>query len=144
MLKGDGTFGAPAGGGHNAASAVQVWRSVTMTNIGTAYKDIYSGTAFDEEHLAFVDFTGVTQVRMVWIWDYVGAGTQQVRLVDLANNANVLVESATFTADQDPGDTGWVDLPAAFANATKRLEWQGKSTTAGDDPVAKGYILYVR
>ena len=131
-------------GGAGMAIVGQVWRSVTMTNIGTAYKDVYSGTAFDQEHLLKVDFTGVTSVRLVCLWDYVGTGTQQVRVADLADNNNVLVECPTFTADQDPGDSGWVTLPAAFVGATKRLEFQGKSTTAGDDPVAKGYILYVK
>ena len=107
-------------------------------------KDIYSGTAFDQEHLLKIDFTGITSVRIVFLWDYAGTGTQQVRWVDLDNNANVLIEVATFTADQDPGDTGWIALPAAFANATKRIEWQGKSTVAGDDPIAKGYIIYAK
>jgi len=131
-------------GGAGMAIVGQVWRSVTMTNIGNAYKDVYSGTAFDQEHLLKVDFTGVTSVRLVCLWDYVGTGTQRVRVADMADNNNVLVEYATFTADQDPGDSGWIALPAAFVNATKRLEFQGKSTTAGDDPVAKGYILFVK
>ena len=131
-------------GGAGMAIVGQVWRSVTMTNIGNAYKDVYSGTAFDQEHLLKVDFTGITSIRLVWLWDYVGTGMQQVRVADLADNNNVLVQSATFTADQDPGDSGWLTLPAAFVDATKRLEFQGKSTTAGDDPVAKGYILYVK
>src|SRR3990167_610049 len=70
----------------------RVWRSVTMTNIGTAYKDVYSGTAFDEEHLLSIDFTGINSVRMVFLWDYVGSGTQKVRLADKADNTNVLIE----------------------------------------------------
>ena len=141
-----GTFypAVPSTGGSFTASLGQIWRSVTMTNIGSAYKDVYSTTAFDEEHLLKVDFTGVNSVRMVFLWDYVGTGTQQVRIADLDDNANVLIESSTFTADKDPGDTGWVTLPAAFTNATKRLEFQGKSTTTTDDPIAKGYILYAK
>jgi hypothetical protein len=135
----------PAGGsGHSGALAARVWRSVTFTNIGTSYVSVYAGTAFDEEHLATIDFTGVTQVRMVFIWDYVGAGTQQVRIIDRDNAANVLIESATFTADQDGTNTGWVSLPAAFVNQVKRLAFQAKSTTGADDPVAKGYALYVK
>jgi hypothetical protein len=133
-----------AGSGHSGALAARAWRSVTMTNIGASYVSIYAATAFDEEHLATIDFTGVAQVRMVFIWDYVGVGTQQVRIIDRDNAANVLIESATFTADQDGTNTGWVALPAAFANQVKRLAWQGKSTTAGDDPVARGYALYVK
>ena len=132
------------GGGAFMACLGQVWRSVAMTNIGTAYKDIYSNTAFDAEHLLKIDFTGITSVRIVYLWDYAGTGTQQVRWVDLDNNANVLIEVVTFTANQDPGDTGWISLPTAFQNATKRIEWQGKSTVASDDPIAKGYIVYAK
>lgn len=148
----DGDIGPPgpagpagaAGGSLKGAATFQVWRSVTKTNIGTAYVQIYDATAFDEEHLSGIDFTNITDVRIIWIWDYVGAGTQQVRWVDQASDANVLYESPTFTANQDPADSGWFAVPAAFAGAFKRIEWQGKSTTAADDPIAKGYKIMVR
>jgi hypothetical protein len=139
--RGDGVWATPPGGGAFMASLGSVYASVTKTNIGTSYVDVYT-TAFDNENLMFVDFTGVNSVRLVYLWDYVGAGTQQVRLVDVDNNANVLVEAATITADCDPCDTGWVSLPAAFTSATKKLELQGKSTTSTDDPIARGYTLY--
>lgn len=138
-----GSQGSAGAGGAFTSSLGQVFVSATKSNIGNAYADIYA-TAFDNENLMKIDFTGVNSIRAVFMWDYVGTGTQQVRWADAADNNNVLIESATFTADQDPGDTGWVSLPAAFANATKSIEWQGKSTTAGDDPVAKGYILYAK
>ena len=75
--------------------------------------------------------------------DEVGAGNQQVRWVNVADNTQVLYESSTFTADQDPGDSGWFNLPGAFTGLVA-IEWQGKSTTATDDPIAKGYAIYVR
>lgn len=129
--------------GHPALVA-KYWESLTKTNIGSSYVDIYTtGTAFHQTRLDRVDFADVTEVRLIFQWDYVGAGTQQVRIVDRDNNTNVLVESAGFTADQDPGDTGWVAKGAAFTSI-HNLEFQGKSTTAGDDPIAKGYALYVR
>ena len=131
-----------AGGGDFIASAGQVYLSVTKTNIGNAYADVYA-SAFDIENFLKVDLTGADSVRLIYIWDYVGTGTQQVRVADVSNNANVLVESATFTADQDPGDSGWKMIPVAF-KAVKNLEFQGKSTTAGDDPVCKGYIIFVK
>lgn len=140
-----GLEGAGGGGGALVGQcAFQVWRSVTKTNIGTAYVQIYDSVAFDEEHLSMIDFTNVTEVRIVWLWDYVGTGAQQLRWVDQGNDANVLFESSTFTADQDPGDSGWFALPAAFVNQAKRIEWQGKSATAGDDPIPKGYKIMTR
>ena len=135
--------GGGSGNATNSHNAGQVFVSKTMTNIGTSYVDIYAA-AFDNENLLNIDFTGATSVRIVFMWDYVGAGTQQVRWVDSADNNNVLIESATFVADQDSGDSGWVSLPAAFSSATKIIEWQGKSTTSTDDPQAKGYIIYLK
>ena len=132
-----------SGGSLIGQVAGQVWLSVAMSNIGSSYKDIYSATAFGEEHLMWIDFTNVTDVRIVYIWDYVGAGTQQIRWADIGDNNNVLYESPTFTADRDPIDSGWFTKPA-FATGLTRIEWQGKSTTTTDDPVAKGYVIYVR
>lgn len=144
FLRGDSTWYAIPGSATTFDSlAASAYASVTKTNIGTAYVDIYTA-AFDEENAASVDFTGVTHVRAVYLWDYVGAGSQSIRWVDAADNANVLIEVTGIVADADPGDSGWVALPAAFTNATKVIEWQGKSATSTDDPVAKGYKLYVR
>lgn len=148
VSKPDGTIAtagvdyAAPGGSSGGALVATADLSVTMTNIGTSHKDIYSAAFQPDFHS--VDFTNFTSCRMLNAWDYIGAGTQQVRFVDAADNANVLIEGATFTADCDPCATGWVTIPAAFQNATKTIEWQGKSTTATDDPVAKGFRLYCK
>ena len=145
FLREDGTWALPSGGGnatvmHMVACAAL---SKTMTNIGTAYKDIYVSLTDLGNDKHVIDFEGATSVRIIFFWDYVGVGTQQVRWVNQADNANVLFESATFTADQDPGDSGWVALPA-WATGVKTIEWQGKSTTAADDPVAKGFRIFLK
>jgi hypothetical protein len=127
----------------SVALGAQVFASVTKTNIGTSYADIYA-TAFDNENLAVVDFTGISHIRIIYMVDYVGAGTQQYRWVNAADNTQVLAEASTITADADPADTGWVALPAAFSGTTKTIEMQGKSTTGTDDPVVKGYAIYVK
>lgn len=77
-------------------------------------------------------------------YDYVGVGTQQCRWAQVSNNANVLLETATFTADQDPQINSWIALPAWTNNAETTIEWQCKSTTGTDDPVPKGFNLYLR
>jgi FtsZ-binding cell division protein ZapB len=125
-----------------AALVAAIDLSRTMTNIGATYKDIYS-TAFDGE-MSPINFTNATQFRILFMWDYVGSGTQTVWWVDAADNTNILWTSNGVSADQDPGDSGWVDIPAAFVDAEKWIEWQGKSTTAADDPIAKGYRIYLR
>lgn len=123
-------------------AAGEVYLSLAKTNIGTAYIAIYMA-AFSEENQMIIDFTNVTDVRIIYLWDYVGVGTQQLRWVDAANNANVLREEPTFTTDRDPGDSGWFALPAAISGV-KTIEWQGKSTTGTDDPIAKGYKIMTR
>ena len=58
--------------------------SKTMTNIGTSYVDIYAALSDlgNDRHL--IDFSGATSFRIIYFWDYVGSGAQQVRWVDKA------------------------------------------------------------
>ena len=120
-----------------------VFVSKTMTNIGTTNVDIYN-TAFDQEDMMFIWCTGITDFRIIWMWDYVGTGTQTVRWVDVANNANVL-DTINFAVDQDAGDTGWFAKPSWCTTGNFFfIEQQGSSSVAGDDPIAKGYNIYVR
>ena len=134
-------------GGNATVSHMVAYAALTktMTNIGTAYKDIYVALADlgNDRHL--IDFAGAASFRIVATWDYVGSGAQQIRWVNLDDNLEILYESATFTADQDPLDSGWTVLPAAFSGAVvKTIEMQGKSATAADDPVAKGFRIYLK
>lgn len=117
--------------------------SQLKTNIGTVYIDIYVSTFDFENNFKIIDCTVFTEFRVIYSWDYVGVGTQQVRWVDQANNANVFYESPTFTSDRLATDSGWFNKPA-FCSTDYQLEWQGKSTTGTDDPTAQGYIIYGR
>lgn len=123
-------------------SSSTVYQTVTKTNIGTSYVDIYT-TLFDMEELVIIDFYNYTYCKANFLWDYVGVGTQQVRWVDQTNNANVLIESTTFTADQTQTSTAFTAVPSWAKSGTgvKIIEWQGKSTTGTDDPIARGYHI---
>ena len=125
-----------------AQTVGQTYFSLTKTNIGTAYVDVYV-SAFDEENIMKIDFRNATQFHISYIWDYVGTGTQQLRWVDVANNSNVLWDTLTFTTDQDGISSGFQALPV-WANNEFTIEWQGKSTTGTDDPIAKGYRIQLR
>jgi hypothetical protein len=120
-------------------------RQKTLTNMNGAaantYGDIYNAAFEPDNNL--IDFTNATQFRIVYEFDRVGGGTINVRWADKYDNTNVLWESAGFTADQDPGDSGWQNLPAAFSGE-KTIEWQAKSTTAADDPVARAFRIYLK
>jgi len=122
--------------------AGQVFFSLAKSNIGTAYVDVYA-TAFDEENQMIIECANVTYGKVVYQWDYVGTGTQQLRWVDVSNNANVWYESPTFTTDRDGIDSGFFVKPS-WCIGTVTIEEQGKSTVAGDDPVAKGYKIMVK
>lgn len=117
-----------------------VYQSVTKTNIPIAYADIYTST-FDWEIMTKIDCADVEFLRITFIWDYVGLGSQQLRWVDTANNANVLFETGTFTTDRLGVDTGYFAKPS-WCTGIVDIEWQGKSTDATDDPVAYGYTIY--
>lgn len=112
------------------------------TNIGTSFIDVYS-TIFQTDVIEF-DSTGYTQIKFIMYWDYIGVGTQQCQVAEIANNSNVLITTATFTADQDPLITSWTNIPSGLLNTDKTYEWQCKSTTGTDDPTAGGFALYAR
>lgn len=141
-----GEWRTPPGGGGNATAMHMVAYaalSKAMANIGTVYKDIYVALTDlgNDKHL--IDFGGSASFRIIYTWDYVGMGNQQVRWVDQADNKNVLHESTAFTSDRDPGDSGWVALPG-WASGEKTIGWQGKSSVATDDPVAKSFRIYLK
>jgi len=116
--------------------------SNTKTNIGTTYVDIYTATRHEEDY-SFFDCGNMTEFIIVFDWDYVGTGNQQVRWVDLNNNANVLFETAIFTTDQFNAVTGWFDTPA-WCTSTYFIEMQGKSSVGTDDPIIHGYKVMAR
>lgn len=123
-----------------------VYVSLLKSNIGTAYVDIYV-TAFDIENIESQDIDcDFTQFKIIWSWDVVGTGSHQVRWVDVASQ-DVFYEAPAFTLDRDGQSSGWINKPSYCDNVgflATNLEWQGKSTVASDDPVAKGYKIMVR
>lgn len=126
---------------------VSASRQKNMTNMNGAaanvYVDVYNA-AFEPDNTV-IDFGGATQFRIIFEFDRVGTGTQQVRWVDKADNTNVLWEPAGFTVDQDGTDSGWLDLPAAFSGSvTKTIEMQARSTVGSDDPVLYGFRIYLK
>lgn len=120
-----------------------VHQSVTKTNIGTSYIDVWV-TLFDMEEMTLLHPNNATLFYISFQYDYVGTGTQQCRFVNTANNAEVLYESSTFTADQNSNLSGWFTKPAWATSLVYSIEMQCKSTVAGDDPIVKGYIVYAK
>src|SRR6185436_19447570 len=115
---------------------------ITKTNLSTAYVDIYA-TLWDQEEQAVIHGANVTYVRIYVQYDFVGAGTDQCRVVDVSNNANIVWESATFAVDQNSLDSGWVARPA-FLSVDKSIELQCKSSNGTNDPIIRGYEVFVK
>ncbi|MEK6881540.1 MAG: hypothetical protein AABY22_18100, partial [Nanoarchaeota archaeon] len=73
-------------------------------------------------------------------WDKIGTGTQNVRVIDVDNSANVLFDVAVVSGNNVVALT---TLPV-FATGTKLLKLQAKSTTAADDPVFRGCSIRLK
>lgn len=129
-----------------------VFQSITKTNVGTTYVDVYSANFHGETVSREIHCDNISEVFATATYDYVGTGTHSIRIVDASNNANILVERTAITADMNgagingnvPNHVDWVSLPAWCNTGFKVLEVQIKSTVATDDPVFYGYAIWVR
>lgn len=120
----------PAGATAREEDVASWCTAVTLTNVGSTFKDLYAGTNSDGKSF-HVDFTGKTQVAACVDWNKIGTGTQTIQAVQADLTSNVL-----FTKDVVSGhnDFALASLPA-WATGQKRIKLQVKSTTAADDPV---------
>lgn len=113
-------------------------QSVTKTNIGLNYVDLFSdygGRPF------FVDTTGFTKLAVQILWTKVGTGTQTMQIVNHADGA-VVIESPSLTTQSN--EFANIAIPQAFLNFKGKWRLQVKSTTAADDPVCSGVSLFLR
>jgi hypothetical protein len=124
-----------------------VYSQLTKTNLPTTYTDIYT-TAFHPENLIRINCLNVTRFYIIWQWDFVGAGTDQLRWVDASDNNNVLFERPTDSTDSDGKTTNAFDRPSWCTNTSENtlffIEWQAKSSNGTNDPIAYGYSIYSR
>jgi len=135
------TCATPSSGGETFQLVDRVISSKTKTNVGTSWVDVYS-TALDPED-TLMNTTGMTDFRLLITVDYVGTGTHSVNLNQTASNVNGLWQF-NFTGDCDPCDSGWKTLPVWASSVEVFMESKIVSTTAGDDPVFRGYQLWLR
>ena len=114
---------------------------VTLTNIGTTFKNVYGrsdGMSFGVDTDVFED------VRLVVHWT-TGAGdtgVHSLRVVDKAAPANVLASFSTLVSGSNQGAI--TPIPTALLGTQKLYLIQVKSTVASDDPVFEGLRLYLR
>lgn len=115
---------------------------ITKTNIGAIYVNIFtdfSGRPF------FVDTTGFTKLAVQILWTKgAGTGVQTMRIVDHANDTQVLESGSLGLTAGQSDDFPNVTIPLAFRNFIGKWRLQAKSTVAGDDPVFVGIRIYLR
>lgn len=105
--------------------------AITKTNIGTAYVNVPPG--LNGERI-LVDFTGVTQCRLILNANLAGTAPFAARVIR-DSDALVLFESTNLgAAGERELDSGWFALPAGFAGQTL-LRLQAKTSAATGSPV---------
>lgn len=140
-LRGDRVWAAPPGGGGVAREdLVAQWDvSVTKTNIGTNFVDVYTQTNSDGKSVQ-IDTNGKTQVRLKVLWNKVGSGTQTVQVLEVGT-ANVLISMDVVSgANLSSLET----IPAGLLDSVKQYKLQVKSTNGADDPIFEGARIYLK
>ena len=119
-----------------------VWsKDITKTNLPTAYTNVYIGNGGEGQ---LVNFGGYKQYRFVVAVNKVGTGTQTAALVDVANAANLVELADAAAAGEHTLDSGWTNLSAWMSNGDFILKPMAKSTNSADDPIYRGFALYLR
>lgn len=124
-------------GGASKTLAGQWSQSMTKTNIGTGFTNIYSQTNANGKQIP-IDTTGFTDVRLYINWNKIGSGTQTVQVI---NGACVLVSIDVIAGSND---SGFVDIPACAENSDMAYRLQGKSTTSADDPIFESASIHLQ
>jgi len=137
------TSDATGGTNFNWTFVDRVYESKTKTNVGTSYVDVYNSALDPEDTL--INTTGNTQFRIIITVDYISAAaaTESVSFNQTTVANNKLWEF-NFTSDCDPCDSNWQNLPSWASPVETFVESQIKSTTAADDPVFRGFQIWLR
>lgn len=114
--------------------------AVTKTNISNSYVNVYVGSNGEAQ---LVSFTTYAQYRLIVFVNKVGTGTQDAAIVDVTNAANLVSVADTAAAGEHMLDSGWTNLPAWMAGELS-LKPMARSTVNTDDPIYRGFALYLR
>lgn len=118
---------------------------MTLTNHGTVYKDIYPAL-FDGLPLG-LDTSGFTELGIVVAWNKnIGAtGRHDLRIVNAANETQVLVHSEQIPDGMVTGTRRYynIAIPTEFKNFRGEVKLQGKSDVGTDDPIFYGLWVYL-
>ena len=140
FLREDSTWQTAGGSGTPREDCVAQWNvSITKTNIGTSFVNVYTQTNSDGKSVQ-IDTNGKTEVKLYVLWNKVGSGTQTVQVLEVGT-ANVLISMNVVSGRNVSALTA---IPEGLANAVKFYALQVKSTTAADDPIFEGARIYLK
>ena len=124
----------------NGASTIYTTDTpVTLTNIGTTFKNVYTRS----DGMSFGADTDVYDVvRIIVHWTKNGTGTQSLQIVDKNTPSNVLASLGNLVSGVNVGSI--VNIPDALKETQKLYLVQVKSTVATDSPVFEGIRVYMR
>lgn len=135
----------------NSARLVAFYQQlITLTNIGTAFVNIFPGAKGQRQ---IVDFRGFKEYRLIVHWGVIGTGVQNIRIIDDTDPLTILAELSTSVAGEKELDSGWTSInyfdPEAPAGNTWQdaevfIRLQAKSTVGTDDPVFRKAALLLR
>lgn len=127
-----------------------ITRQLTLTNIGTSYIDVFP--SFYDGFPIPIDTTGFIKLGIVVLWNKSGGtGRHDMRLVNNANESEILVHTENMTVANSGSDglkngrtkNYGINIPAEFTNFRGELKIQAKSSVATDDPVFDGLLIYL-
>ena len=108
---------------------------VTLTNVGTAYDAIAASKGLG---FAFIDFTGVTSLRVRIKVNKVGTGTQSWQVFNETDGTEIGVFNDAGAA----GDRTFDQTFAVSLTGVKDVRVRCKSTVGTDDPVYYGASFF--
>lgn len=117
---------------------------MTLTNIGTTYKDVYP-SAFEGLPLG-LDTSGYTKLGIVVAWGKNGGtGTHNIRIVNNADDTQVLVHSEGISGGMVTGTRRYynIEIPEDFIDFRGEVKLQAKSSVDTDDPIFYGLWGYL-
>ena len=122
--------------GTKTPAMVSLGGYVVLTNIGASYDAIAPSKGLG---IAWVDFTGCTQIDFAVNVNKVGSGTQSWQLWNVTDGTELMVLDDAAAGEKVLTANKTASLPTGV----KTVRIRGKSTTAADDPVYYGATIRV-
>lgn len=113
-------------------------QSMTKTNIGASFVNVYSQTNADGKSI-FIDTNGKDSVKLTVNWNKVGSGTQTVEVIESGLSVQLVTMNVVSGYN-----VVTVVIPAGVADSQRKYYIRVKSSTSTDDPIFEGAAVYLK